>query len=118
MAFSKEYRAEVEEKLGAVVSLRSRAMFGGVGLYANDIFFALIAEDRLYFKIGDLNRADYEEAGSEMFYPYDSPTPMPYSELPAGIIDKPEELLVWAERSIAVAESGKAKKKPKRNYSA
>lgn len=111
MPFSKEYRAYVEEQLSAAVPIQTRAMFGGVAIYADGLIFALIDNDRLYFKAGDLNRADYEAAGMGAFHPYDTPATMPYWELPPGILENPEELKVWVDKSIAVAV---AKKKPKR----
>lgn len=111
MAFSPEYRWQVEDKLSAVVPIRTKAMFGGVGIYSGDLFFALIAEDKLYFKVSELNQADFEGAGMEPFFPYDSPTPMGYWELPPGIIDEPKELKVWVDKAIAVAESKKKKKR-------
>lgn len=110
MAFTPEYRIYVEERLSAVVPIRTKAMFGGVGIYSGDLFFALIAEDKFYLKVGDLNRADFEAAGMEPFFPYDSPTPMGYWELPPGLIEQPEELGVWVEKALAVADT---KKRPR-----
>ncbi len=100
----------VEEKLSAVLPIRTHAMFGGVGIYAEDLFFALIAEDKLYLKVSDLNRADFEAAGMGPFYPYDSPTPMHYWELPPGILDQPDELAVWVDKALAVAASQRTKR--------
>lgn len=111
MAFSPEYRQQVEEKLSAVVPIRTKAMFGGVGIYSDELFFALIAEDKLYFKVSELNQADFEKAGMGPFFPYDSPTPMGYWELPPGVLDDKKELQVWAEKALAVAESKKKKKR-------
>lgn len=84
-------------------------MFGGVGIYSDEVFFALIAEDKLYFKVSDLNRADYESRGMEPFYPYDSPKPMNYWELPPGVLDDVEELRVWIDKALAVAARRKKK---------
>src|SRR4051812_30467292 len=103
MGFSPEYRAAVEEKLSAAVPLRTKPMFGGVGIYSEELFFALIAEDKLYFKVSELNQADFEARGMEPFYPYDSPKPMGYWELPPGVIDDHEELRVWIDKALAVA---------------
>ncbi|MBV6458577.1 MAG: hypothetical protein HONBIEJF_01709 [Fimbriimonadaceae bacterium] len=111
MAFSPEYRAEVEDKLSAVIPIRTKAMFGGVGIYADDLFFALIAEDKLYLKVSDLNRSDYESAGMKPFYPFDEPKPMHYWELPPGVIDQPEELKVWVDKAVEVAAQAKRKKR-------
>lgn len=79
-------------------------MFGGVGIYAGDLFFALIAEDKLYFKVDASNQADFEAKGMGPFFPYDSPNPMGYWELPPGILENPQELLVWVEKAVHVAE--------------
>jgi DNA transformation protein len=105
MGFTSEYREEVETKLSRIVPIRTKAMFGGVGIYSGDLFFALIAEDKLYFKVGGLNRSDYESAGMEPFYPYDSPKPMHYWELPPGVIDDLAELKIWVDKALAVADS-------------
>lgn len=111
MGFSPKYRAEIEELLGGVVPIRTKAMFGGVGIYSEDLIFALIAEDKLYFKVSDLNRADYEAAGMGPFFPYDSPTPMGYWEVPQTVQAAPVELRVWIDKALAVAEQAKRKKK-------
>lgn len=111
MEFSPEYRAEVESKLSAVVPIRTKAMFGGVGIYADDLFFALIAEDKLYLKVSDLNRADYEDAGMKPFYPFNEPKPMHYWELPQSVLDQPEELKIWIDKALEVAAQAKTKKR-------
>jgi len=111
VGFTPEYRALVEEKLSAILPIRTKAMFGGVGIYGHDLFFALIAEDKLYLKVSDLNRTDFEAIGMEPFHPYDMPQPMGYYELPTTILDNPEELKVWVDKALAVAEAAKRKKK-------
>jgi DNA transformation protein len=109
VGFSPEYRAAVERKLSKVVPVQTKPMFGGVGIYSEGLFFALIAEDRLYLKVDDSNRGDFEAAGMSAFYPYDSPKPMHYWELPPGVIDKPKELAVWVDKALRVAEGAKRK---------
>jgi len=112
MAYSVEYRHRVEDSLGAVVPITTKSMFGGLGIYSRDLFFALIDEDRLYFKVDELNRADFEAAGREPFIPYEGAKPMMgYWELPDGLLDQPQELAVWIDKSLAVAERAALKKK-------
>ena len=48
MAVSQSYRDYVLEQLGRVTPVTSKSMFGGVGIYAEGLFFALIAEDRFF----------------------------------------------------------------------
>ena len=53
--------------LAGIPGIRSRAMFGGWGLYKNDKIFGIIADDEVYFKVDEFNRKDYEEKGSGPF---------------------------------------------------
>ena len=79
-------------------------MFGGIGLYAGDVFFGIVAADVLYLKVGDANRADYERAGAEPFAPY--PTgkmSTSYYSVPAGVLEDSRTLVRWVTRSIDAA---------------
>jgi DNA transformation protein len=102
----------------AVPPIRMKAMFGGIGVYRDDLFFAILATTargevpKLYFKVGDLNRADYESAGMEPFVPFeDDPRPMGYWEVPPAVLAEPEELKVWAEKALAEADQAKRGKR-------
>jgi DNA transformation protein len=105
MSVSPSYRTFVLEQLGRCgVRVRARGMFGGVGLYADDVFFALIAEDALYFKVDDSNRPDFEARGLEPFRPYgEQVETMGYFRVAEELLEDPEELRVWAGKAIAVA---------------
>lgn len=79
-------------------------MFGGVGLYCDDVFFGIIARDRLYLKVDDTNRPDFQGAGMKPFKPYaDRPGTMQYYEVPVGVLESAPELRQWARRSVAAA---------------
>ena len=67
MRVSAGFREFVLDQLAGVRGLRARAMFGGVGLYAEDVFFGILAADALFFKVDDTNRREYEAAGSSPF---------------------------------------------------
>jgi len=89
-------------------------MFGGVGIYSAQRFFALIADDTLYFKVDDSNRPDFERLGMRPFQPYgEGGEVMQYYEVPAELLEDPEALRPWAAQAIAVAER-KAKGKRRR----
>jgi DNA transformation protein len=84
-------------------------MFGGFGIYAGDLFFALIADDTLYFKVDDSTRPDFEAQGMKPFQPYgEGSEAMKYYEVPADLLDEPEALRPWAEKSLAVAARKRA----------
>src|SRR5881275_1465510 len=58
---SSSFRTFVIDQLSRVIPrVRARSMFGGVGIYASDRFFALIADDMLYLKVDESNRPDFE----------------------------------------------------------
>lgn len=109
MAVSSDYLDFVLEQLAPVGPLTSRRMFGGVGLYAQGLFFALIDDDTLYLKGDEALRPDFEAAGSHPFRPFPEARPMAYWSAPAEALDEPDRLVDWAQRSIAVAAARKAR---------
>ena len=65
MKVSNEYLQFIMQKLDSLGYVTSRAMFGGYGIFHEGLMFALIADDTLYFKVNESNRAMYEKAGSK-----------------------------------------------------
>lgn len=99
------------EQLQSVKGLRAKAMFGGVGLYAGDVFFGLLARDMLFLKVDDSNRSQYEAAGMPAFKPYaDKAMVMPYFQVPAAVLEDAGELANWARQSVRVATNSVARK--------
>lgn len=107
MAVTSGYRRFVIEQLERVVPITARSMFGGVGLYAREHFFAIIDDDRLYFKVDDTNRPDFEAAGMDAFQPYDDERVMQYYEVPIEVLENVDRLKVWVEKSAEVARRSK-----------
>ena len=107
MAVSREYRDWVVEQLRYVGPVTARSMFGGVGLYCDGLFFALIDDDTLYFKVDDGNRPDFEAAGAGPFRPYGDERAMQYYELPADVLEDPDRLREWAEKALDAARRKK-----------
>jgi DNA transformation protein len=85
-------------------------MFGGVGIWAGPMFFALISDDTLYFRADDSNRGDFESRGLGSFRPRDSVQSMSYYAVPEDVLEDPDTLRVWAERAIAVAVRRRVRK--------
>jgi len=109
MAVSSDYLDFVLEQLAPVGPLTWRKMFGGVGLYAQGLFFGLIDDDILYLKGDAALRPDFEAAGSIPFAP-SGMSPMAYWSAPAEALDDSEQMVAWARRSIAVAAARKTRK--------
>ncbi len=117
MAVSPDFRDYVLDLLEPLGTVRARAMFGGAGLYLDDTFFAILANDVLYLKVDERNRGAFEAAGAAPFKPFaDKPQTMSYYEAPAEVMEDSEELCAWARRAWETARraggTGKGKKTP------
>ena len=86
-------------------------MFGGVGVYANGLFFALIDDDTLYLKGDETLGAEFEAAGSHAFAPFGHDKPMAYWTAPAEALDDQDFLLEWSRKSLEVAARAATSKK-------
>jgi DNA transformation protein len=102
----------VLEQLDPIGPITPKRMFGGVGLYAGDLFFALVAGDVLYLKGDDATRGAREAAGARPFQPYpDRPRgkgTMQYYSVPAAILEDGDALLTWAKQATAIARAQRA----------
>ena len=109
MPVTESFLTFVLEQLEAVGPLTPKRMFGGVGLYAGDLFFALLAGDVLYLKTDDSTRGLLEAAGALPFHPYpDRPGgggTMKYYGVPVAVLEDRDTLTAWAMRSVAVARA-------------
>jgi DNA transformation protein len=106
MAVSAEFRDYALDQLRRVAPVTAKSMFGGVGIYSRGLFFALISDDVLYFKVDDTTRPSYEERGSKAFNPFGKGT-MGYHELPEDVLEDADELRDWMRAALAVARRKK-----------
>jgi DNA transformation protein and related proteins len=100
---------ELLSPLGAV---RAKRMFGGHGLYVDELFIALIAFERLYLKVDAQTQAAFEAAACEPFV-YDGKgklVTMSYWTVPAEAMESPALMQPWARQAIAAALRARAAK--------
>lgn len=104
MTVSDDFLHFVLEQLSSWGRVTARRMFGGAGLYRDGKMFGLIADDVAYLKVDRSNREQFLQADSKPFRPYPNrATVMPYYEVPPDILEQPENLVEWAEQSLAIA---------------
>lgn len=102
----------VVEQLDGCGAITTKRMFGGVGIYAGDVFFALLDNDILYLKVDDSNREDFTRAGGKPFRPFgDDRDKMQYYSVPVSVLEDADALCAWGRKAIAVAIAAKGRKK-------
>lgn len=102
---------ELLARLAPLGELRAKRMFGGVGLYCDELFFGLIDSGVLFFKVDAHSAEAYRAAGSAPFQPFADKPPMGgYYEVPLGVQERDEELRVWARQALEVARRSAAGK--------
>ncbi len=106
----------IHDCMQEVSGVSARFMFGGWGLYKDGLMFGLVADDRLYFKVGESNKDDYVSRGCGPFvYSQGNhkPTTMSYYEVPDEVIENKEEIVVWVAKAVEVQKQAKKPKKAK-----
>lgn len=93
------------ELLAPLGPARSRRMFGGHGLYADGLFVALIAFDRLYLKVDVETEPRFSAAGCSPFV-YEgkgAPIRMSYWTVPDEALESPALMAPWARLAMQAA---------------
>jgi DNA transformation protein and related proteins len=113
MSVSPTFRTFVLEQLRRTApQIRARSMFGGVGIYAGDLFFALVDDDTLYFKVDSITRGAFEDRGMGPFRPYgEEGEVIHYYEVAADLLEDAEALRPWVDAAIEVARRAKGRRR-------
>jgi DNA transformation protein and related proteins len=103
--------AEMFAAFGPVVV---RKIFGGMGIYADGIMFALAHDGLIYLKADRDTAAAFEREGQGPFT-YAAKggkrAVMSYWRAPDRLYDDPDELAGWAREALATARRTKVKRK-------
>ncbi len=105
MSSGSDYVDYLLELLSPLGSVRAKRMFGGHGMYLEDLMFGLVANDELYLKVDDGNRQAFEDRGLEPFtyMGKNKPVRMSYYHAPEEALEESEVLCDWARDAIAAA---------------
>jgi DNA transformation protein len=111
MAVSASFLAFVLEQLDGLRGVVTKRMFGGVGVYAGETFFAVMDNDTLFFKVNEPLAERYRKAGMPPFAPIPGKPPMlSYYQVPPRVLEDSDELAAWARESIAAAAGAPRKR--------
>src|ERR1700689_93079 len=108
-----EFVRELFARFGPVAVNR---MFGGAGIWSGGRMFPLKFEGVIFLRADYGSLADFEREGSKPFVYPRAKTPgkvgrpsRSFWRLPERLYDDPDELAVWAQRAVAIAERRKLK---------
>lgn len=109
-----EFASHCADLLAPLGRVRRKRMFGGVGLYVDEVFIAIIAFDRLYLKADAQTRPQFEAAGCRPFeYEGSGKTvSLSYFSAPEDAMDAAPLMQSWARLALGAALRARAAKPP------
>lgn len=114
------FHAFVRELFTGIGQVQVKRMFGGAGVYADGLMFALIADETIYLKADHALKAALGDEGCGPFIwtPQKGPrageqVDLGYWRLPDAALDDPDLAAEWGRKALAVAKS-KAAATPRR----
>jgi DNA transformation protein len=106
---------QVLPMLQAVRPITGKKMFGGLGFYCDGVFFAVMDDDKLFFKVDDSNRAFYDDLNAgEWIIQGPQPQTMPYREVPDSVMADSVRLAIAIDAAVAVALRKKKASNPRK----
>jgi DNA transformation protein len=103
---------EIFAEFGA---LSARRMFGGFGIYHQDVMFAIVFDDILYLKCNDANAEAFRSRGLERltYTKGGRNIPLSYYRAPDEIMDDPQEAAAWGRAAFGAALASAAERRRK-----
>lgn len=120
MGASEGFLDFLKDALRGLGPVSVRRMFGGAGIYADGVMFALVADDTLYLKADDETKGAFEAEGLSQFaYKGGGRTiALSYWRAPERLLDDPGEMTEWGRMALLAAHRAAARKtKPARKRS-
>ncbi|MEM7765115.1 MAG: TfoX/Sxy family protein [Pseudomonadota bacterium] len=92
-----EFVAYLSEVFATLGPIRTRKMFGGHGVYFDDIMIGLVADDELYLKVDAISRVEFEalDLPAFEFTAKGKTNKMSYHLAPESVFDDPDEACRW-----------------------
>jgi DNA transformation protein and related proteins len=106
MALSAEYLAFIKDQMSGFGPVSIKRMFGGAGVSLDDVNFAIIAGEILYFKTDAANEPDFLAEDLEPFS-YEGRNgkrmQMSYRRAPPRVMDDADEMTRWCRKAFEAA---------------
>ena len=101
----KEFALYVVELMQSIGPVRYKKMFGGYGIFLEDLMFGLVANNILYLKVDKETENAFKEKGLEAFT-YDKKGKkinLSYFQAPEETLEDSNEMNVWANEAYLTA---------------
>jgi DNA transformation protein and related proteins len=111
MAVTEGFKAFVRDLFADFGPITIRNMFGGAGVYADGVMFAILVDDTLYLKTDAVSALALAGEGMTPFKYTPrgrEPVAMSYWEVPPRLLEEPEEFVSWAREAHRIAQASKA----------
>lgn len=108
-----DYLNELLAPLSSHHTVTHTRLFGGHSFKADNLSFALVMNNQLYFCVNDQTRPRYQAEGMTCFqYRKQNKTILvkKYYTVPEALFDEADDLIQWAEDAICAAASYPQKK--------
>jgi DNA transformation protein len=102
----------VIDQLAGFSPVSSRRMFGGIGLYQGETFFAIIDDGKLYFVTDEATRGRYESRGMKPFEYAPGKVLVSYFEVPVDVLENDRDLCEWARAAVSIQKARRATREP------
>jgi DNA transformation protein len=113
MVASDSFAELLRELLVPLGPVTMRRMFGKTGVFCDGLMFGVVAENVLYLRVDDENRAAFKEAESFPPLSYEKQgraIDLSFWRAPERLLDEPDELVTWARVALAAAGRVAAKR--------
>ena len=115
-AEEKEFVSYLVELMQSIGPVRAQAMFGGHGIFLEQLMFGLVTDSVLYLKVDKENQSHFKARGLEVFsyMKKGKECKMSYYQAPEEALEEAEEMSYWAKMAYAAALRAASKKTKKK----
>jgi DNA transformation protein len=105
MTVSNHFLLYAVESMSSVTPVSYRRIFNGYGIYHHGVQFAIVINDRLYFRADDYSRGLYTAKRMTAFLPSALGTgESNFFQLPEDVLTHPAELIFWMRIAVEAAQ--------------
>jgi DNA transformation protein len=107
MTVTSHFLLNAVESMSHVTPVSYRRIFNGYGIYHQGVQFAIVTNDRLYFRADDQSRSIYLAKHMTAFLPATiTAGESNFFQLPDDVLDNPAELIFWMRIAVEAAQGG------------